>query len=294
MSIVDGIGNSMSQTGPFIQVRYSVMVVSLAESKVAWRYTMAGLSNKVALVTGGSRGIGRAIAHRLARDGATVAINYVENSDAANSLIAEIEAIGGNSFAVQARVGSAAETKRLFVQLDNELNRRMGRPRLDILVNNAGIGYFGKLSETAEEDFDRLFTINTKGPFLVTTSALQRMNDGGRVINISSGASRRPSAVFGAYAMSKAAVDAMTLALAAELGPRGITVNTVAPGWTATEANAAVRQDAGTVRNVESQTALGRLGMPDDIARVVAFLASDDAAWVTGQYVEASGGFGSL
>lgn len=252
---------------------------------------MAGLAHKVALVTGASRGIGRAIAQRLASDGATVAINYAENADAADSLVAEIEAMGARSFALQARIGSADDTSRLFSQLDAELIRRIGRVRLDILVNNAGLGHFGKLSETAPEDFDRLFTINTRGPFLVTKAALERMSDSGRIINISSGASRRPSTVFGVYAMSKAAVDAMTLALAAELGPRGITVNTVAPGWTATEANAAARQDAGTVRSVESQTALGRLGTPEDVARVVSFLASEDAAWVTGQYIEASGGF---
>ena len=281
----------MSQIASFITDANSGTVLFCHRLRLIWRYAVAELAHKVALVTGASRGIGRAIAHRLARHGATVAVNYAENAEAANSLVTELEAIGAKSFALQAQIGSASETSRLFSQLDDELGRRTGRVRLDILVNNAGVGHFGKLSDTTVEDFDRLFAINTRGSFLVTLSALQRMNEGGRVINISSGASKRPATVFGAYAMSKAALDVMTLALAAELGPRGITVNSVAPGWTATEANAAARQDAEIVRNVESQTALGRLGMPDDIARVVAFLASDDASWVTGQYIEASGGF---
>ena len=174
---------------------------------------------------------------------------------------------------------------------ESALKERGNQARLNILVNNTGIGHFGKVSDATEQNFDDVFTANTKTPFLVTKSALQYLAAGARVINISSGASKRPGTLFGLYAMAKAAVDAMTLALAAELGPRGITVNTVAPGWTATDANASARQDVATVSHVESQTALGRLGTPDDIARVVAFLASDDGGWVTGQYIEASGGF---
>jgi 3-oxoacyl-[acyl-carrier protein] reductase len=252
---------------------------------------MSRLSGKIALVTGSSRGIGRAIAKRLAADGAFVFANYAGNAEAARSLVLEIEAMGGESVAIQARLGSAAETNRLFSEFETAARNRGGEPRIDILVNNAGAGHFGKLSDATERDFDEIFAANTKTPFLATKLALRFLAPGGRVINISSGASRRPGIQFGLYAMTKAAVDTMTLAFAAELGPRGITVNTVAPGWTATDANAAARQDEATVRSVESQTALGRLGTPDDIARVVTFLASDDASWVTGQYIEASGGF---
>ena len=252
---------------------------------------MKKLSEKIALVTGSSRGIGRAIAKRLADDGAFVIINYAGNSEAANSLVDEIAAADGEALAIQAKLGSASETSKLFSSFESALRDRDGGARIDILVNNAGTGHFGKVSDATEQDFDDVFAANTKTPFLVTKSALQFLAPGARVVNISSGASRRPGTLFGLYAMTKAAVDAMTLAFAAELGPRGITVNTVAPGWTATDANAAARQDAATVRNVESQTALGRLGTPDDIARVVAFLASDDGGWVTGQYIEASGGF---
>jgi 3-oxoacyl-[acyl-carrier protein] reductase len=252
---------------------------------------MTTLSAKIALVTGSSRGIGRAIAKRLAEEGALVIINYAGNTEAANSLVADIAAEGGEAIAIQAKLGSEPETSRLFSRLQGELRDR-GKPvRLDILVNNAGIGHFGKLSHATEQDFDALFAANTKAPFLVMKSALRYLAPRGRIINISSGASRRPGSLFGLYAMTKAAVDVMTMALAAELGPRGITVNTVAPGWTATDANASARQDVAAVHDVESQTALGRLGMPEDIARVVAFLASEDGGWVTGQYIEASGGF---
>ena len=246
---------------------------------------------RVALVTGASRGIGRAIAKRLAADGALVAVNYASNAEAADSLIAEITAAQGEAFAVQARLGTTSETEKLLARFAEELDRRRMPPRLDILINNAGVGHFGQLSAATEPDFDAVFTANTKAPFLVTRLALRYMEAGGRIINVSSGASRRPGTLFGLYAMSKAAVDAMTLGFAAELGKRGITVNTVAPGWTMTEGNAEARQDVATVRQVENQTALGRLGTPEDIAAVVAFLASADGAWVTGQYLEASGGF---
>lgn len=252
---------------------------------------MNKLSGKTALVTASSRGIGRAIAKRLADDGALVIINYAGNAEAANSLTAEISAAGGKAMAIQAKLGSASETNKLFSRLESELKDLGEQARLDVLVNNAGLGHFGKVSDATEQAFDDVFTANAKAPFLVTKSALPFLAPGGRIINISSGASKRPGTLFGLYAMTKAAVDAMTLALAAELGPQGITVNTVAPGWTATEANSSARQDVATVRNVESQTALGRLGMPEDIARVVAFLASEDGGWVTGQYIEASGGF---
>lgn len=251
---------------------------------------MKKLEGKSALVTASSRGIGRAIAKRLAANGALVAVNYADNIAAANETISEIKANGGDAFALQGRVGSADETTKMFSLLDEELSRR-GRQHLNILVNNAGVPYFGQVSTSKLEDFEHVFGVNVKGTFLVIKSAIPRLADGGRIISISSGASKRPGRLFGVYAMSKAAVDAMTLALAAELGSRKITVNAVAPGWTVTDANAEARKSEATVRQVESQTALGRLGMPEDIADVVAFLASEDSRWITGQYIEASGGF---
>ena len=250
---------------------------------------LLSLAGKVALVTGASSGFGRHFARVLAGAGAKVAL-AARSMEALQRLAAEIKANGGDAFALQGRVGSADETAKMFAELDEELSRRK-RKHLNILINNAGIPYFGQVSNADVEDFDHVFDVNVKGTFLVTKLALQRLADGGRIINISSGASIRPGKLFGVYAMSKAAIDAMTLALAAELGSRQITVNTVAPGWTATDANAEVRKDEATVRHVESQTALGRLGLPEDIADVVGFLASDDSRWITGQYIEASGGF---
>ena len=221
---------------------------------------MKKLSGKVAIVTGSSRGIGRAIAKGLAEDGALVIINYAGNAEAAKAVVAEIAGTGGEAIAIQARLGTAAETEKLFSSFESAVKDREGGARLNILVNNAGFGHFGGVSEATEENFDQVFAANTKAPFLVTKFALPHLASGGRIINISSGASRRPETRFGLYAMSKAALDAMTLALAAELGAQGVTVNTVAPGWTATDANASARQDATLVRTVESQTALGRLG----------------------------------
>lgn len=158
-------------------------------------------------------------------------------------------------------------------------------------MNNAGTGLFQSVEQTGEADLDHVFAVNVKGPFLVTRAALPLLADGGRIVNISSGASRRPIPEMAAYSMTKAALNAFTEALAAELGRRQVTVNTVAPGWTETEANAAARADRQLVERVERSTALGRFGQPAEIADVVAFLAAPEAGWVTGQYIEASGGY---
>jgi 3-oxoacyl-[acyl-carrier protein] reductase len=252
---------------------------------------MSKLQEKTALVTGASRGIGRAIAERLARDGALVAVNYAREQAAAAATVAGIEAAGGRAFAVRAELGTSAETDRLFAALDAELIRRTGTSTLDVLVNNAAIGLFATLPDTTDEQFDEVFRVNLRGPFLVTRAALHRLPDGGRIVNISSGASTRPVPALGAYSMTKGALNNMTVVLAADLGPRGITVNTVAPGWTITDGNATARADPELVRQVEAKTALGRFGQPADIAAVVAFLASPDSAWVTGQCVGADGGY---
>jgi 3-oxoacyl-[acyl-carrier protein] reductase len=247
---------------------------------------MNGLADQTALVTGASRGIGRAIAERLARAGAMVVVNYAQNSAAAEQTVEGIVAEGGRAFAVQASLGTQAETDKLFAALDAH-----GVDRLDILVNNAAFGMFKSVVDTTEEDLDHVFAVNLKGPFLVTRAALPRLADGSRIINISSGASERPIPALAAYSMTKAALNAFTKLLGAELGARDITVNTVAPGWTETDGNAAARQDPQLVADVNSRTALGRFGQPSDIADVVALLVSRDAGWLTGQYIEASGGY---
>jgi NAD(P)-dependent dehydrogenase (short-subunit alcohol dehydrogenase family) len=187
------------------------------------------LQGKVAVVTGASRGIGRAIALRLARDGALVCVNYHSNSEAAQAVVGEIQSSGGEAFALQADVGSVEELRRFFEALDAELTARRGDRRFDILVNNAGVAEGGSVTAATEDAFDRAFATNVKGPFFTTQHALPRLRDGGRVINISSNLSRRPMPMFLAYCMTKAAINNFTEGLAAELGRRGITVNTLPP-----------------------------------------------------------------
>ena len=250
------------------------------------------LKGKVAVVTGASRGIGRAIALRLARDGALVCVNYHSNAGAAQAVVGEIREAGGEAFALQADVGSVEQLGKFFEALDAELTTRRGEPRFDILVNNAGIAAFGTTATATEADFDRVFATNVKGPFFTTQHSIPRLRDGGRVINLSSNLSRRPMSQATAYSMTKAAIDTFTVALAAELGSRGITVNTLAPGLTATDMNAGMRENPNVDRAFSAMTALGRVGKVEDIADAVAMLASPDSGWVTGQYVEASGGLG--
>lgn len=248
------------------------------------------LNGTIAVVTGASRGIGRAIAQRLARDGALVCVNYHRNAAAANAAVAEIAAAGGEAFALQADVGSVAELARFFEALDAELTARRGDRRFHILVNNAGVVEGGPVATTTEEAFDRVFATNVKGPFFVTQYALPRLRDGGRVINVSSDLSHSPLPQILPYCMTKAAIHNFTVGLAAELGKRRITVNTLAPGLTATDLNAQLRENPKVTSAISAMTALGRIGTVDDIAGAAALLASPDSSWVTGQYLEASGG----
>ncbi len=181
---------------------------------------------------------------------------------------------------------------QLFQSLDAELTKRRGSNQFDILVNNAGIGREGTVETTTEEVFDDLMAVNVKGSFFVTQQAIPRLRNGGRIINLSSALSRFPYPRMAAYSMGKATINHFTLILAAELGKRGITVNAIGPGLTITDFTTHARQDPNIVRHLSAHTALGRLGETDDIADVAAWLASDDARWVTGQYIEASGGTG--
>ncbi len=248
------------------------------------------MNKRIALVTGASRGIGRAIALRLAQAGNAVVVHYGNNRESAAEVVAKIERNGGVAFAVQADVGSVADINRLYGTLKEELSRRFGEARFDILVNNAGIVVRTPLEETGEEQFDRIFSVNVKGPFFMIQRALPLLRDGGRIINISSVVTRLANPGVAAYSMTKGAINTMTLALAAQLGARGITVNAVAPGATDTDMNANWLRLPERRESVASTTALGRVGEPADIAGVVAFLASQDGGWVTGQCIEASGG----
>lgn len=249
------------------------------------------LEGKTALVTGGSKGIGRAIAERLANDGATVALTYNASKSGADEVVAAIEAGGGAAFAVHADLVDPAAVPALFERLDAEFTGRNGSKAVDILVNNAGnSGYVG-FADATPESWDTLIAVYLRAPFFIVQAALSRLVDGGSIINISSAAATKPVTAAPIYSMAKAAINNLTHALASELGPRRITANAVAPGFTRTDANATFRESPGLVKAVEAEIALGRFGEPSEIAAVVAFLASDDGHWVTGQTIEASGGY---
>jgi 3-oxoacyl-[acyl-carrier protein] reductase len=241
------------------------------------------LEGKVALVTGASRGIGRAIAERLARAGAAVAINYASNSSEAQKAVAAIKSAGGNAFAIQADVGRVPEIVRLF----DETISHFGQ--LDILVNNAGIMFTKPVSATTEADFDRIFAINVKGTFFACQQAATRLAEGGRIINFSSSTTARFMPAYGAYVATKGAVEQLTRSLAKELGPRRITINTVSPGPVETELFL-TGKTAEEVQFFGKQSAFGRIGKPEEIADVVAFLASDASRWISGQNIRANGG----
>ena len=242
------------------------------------------LSGKVALVTGSSRGIGRAIVERLSRQGAAVAINYFSNSDKAEEVVAGIVSNGGSAVALQADVSRLKDIQRLFEHTLAHFER------LDIVVNNAGIRISKDVTDIVEEEFDRQFSINVKGTFFSCKLAARRMSDNGRIINISSAVTRMMLPGYAIYSASKAAVDQITRVLAKELGERRITVNAVAPGPVDTE----LLRDGKTEEQLQlmaQMAALGRIGNVEDIADAVAFLASDDARWITGQTIHVNGGY---
>lgn len=248
------------------------------------------LKGKIAVVTGASRGIGRAIAARLGRDGALVAVHYGRNQKSAESTVREIEAAGGAAFAIGVELGSVESVEQLFKTLDAELTKRTGANRFDILVNNAGVAPDSAVGTATEQTYDEVFALNTKVPFFVSQKALPRLRDGGRIINISSAVTRIAFPQKAAYAMTKGALNILTLELAKELGARNITVNSLAPGFTETDMAADILSDPKGRQFASSVSALGRVGQPDDIADAAAFLASHDGRWVTGQYLDATGG----
>lgn len=248
------------------------------------------LENKVALVTGGSHGIGRAIAERFVRDGAVVAIGYGHDEAAAMDTVEGIRKDGGRAFAVHAELGQPGDAELFWASFDRAGQEYALGGRLDILVNNAAKGNFAHLPDVTEAAFDQVMAVSVKAPFFITQLALPRLNDGGRIINISSLSATLASPYAIAYGVAKGALDAFTLSLAQEVGARGITVNSVAPGVTLTRNNAHLQKDEAARERAVARIALGRLGKPDDVADVVGFLASHDGRWVTGQVIDASGG----
>lgn len=246
---------------------------------------MATLNGKVAVVTGASKGIGAAIAEKLASEGAAVIVNYASSAEGAKAVVDRIKKAGGRAVAVKADVSNLAEIQALFQAAVKEFGK------VDVLVNNAGVYEFVPLNEIQEAHFDRQFDLNVKGLVFATQAAVKAFGEnGGSIVNISSVVSAAPLANASVYSATKAAVDAVTKSLAKELGPKRIRVNSVLPGATETEGlNASAI--ASQIRDwAPGQTPLGRIGKPEDIGGLVAFLASDQAAWVTGELIRASGG----
>src|SRR4051794_8349013 len=247
---------------------------------------MGVLEGRTALVTGASRGIGRGIAERLGRDGARVAVHYGRNETAAKETVAAIEAAGGSAFAIGVELGRPGDAEALWEEFDRHAEG------LDILVNNAGIGNTRPIEEIEEAEYDRVFAVNVKAPFFIVKHGMARLRDGGRVINISSGLAR--TAVMPdnmAYAMTKGALDVLSRDLSKVLGARRITVNSVAPGIIDTDNTyERLHGTEGGWDRAAAISALGGVGETADVADVVAFLASDASRWVTGSWVDATGG----
>jgi 3-oxoacyl-[acyl-carrier protein] reductase len=252
---------------------------------------MNGSALRTALVTGGSRGIGRAIVQRLGRSGALVAVHYGRDATAAEETVAAVRAAGGSAFAVRAELGTEGAVETLAAGVEAGLREHTGATRLDVLVNNAGIGCRADITTITPEDLDRVLEINVKAPVFIAQRLLPLMADGGRIVNVSSVANRIAHPHVLGYAMSKGALEAFSRSLAAQLGPRGITVNTVAPGLIETDLHRArLREHPEEAADAAARTVFGRLGQPEDVADVVAFLASEESRWMTGERVETTGG----
>lgn len=240
---------------------------------------MKELSGKVAIVTGASNGIGRAIAERLAEDGAIVVVNYSKSSEKAQQVVVGIQGKGGKALAVQTDMSQVAEARRLVIDTVKQFNR------LDILVNNAGKFMPKPLDDTTEEDFDSVIALNAKGPYFAMQEAAKVLKDGGRIVNISTGGTQLHFPGATAYLGSKAALEQYTKGLAQELASKGVTVNTVSPGFTETGMMTEEYRQIGI-----QLTPMKRLGVPKDIADVVAFIVSEEARWLTGQTIQVGGG----
>ncbi len=246
---------------------------------------------KIAIITGGSRGLGRSAAMHLAQKGVDVIFTYHSKQAEADAVVADIAELGGKAVALRLDVGNSKSFADFAEQVRAAMRTHWQRERFDYLVNNAGVGVHASFADTTEAQFDTLMNIHLKGTFFLTQALLPLMADGGRIINLSSGLARFTLPGHAAYAAMKGGVEVLTRYLALELGARGITVNTVAPGAIATDFGGAVVRDNEAVNaQVAGLTALGRAGLPDDIGGVVASLLSDDNRWINGERIEASGG----
>jgi len=253
---------------------------------------MASSSNKVALVTGGSRGLGRDMAIQLARKKFDVIITYNSNEGAANEVIEEVKAVDQKAIALQLDVDKSSSYDAFVSQVKEKLLTDFGANTIHSLVNNAGTGLYSPFDSTTEEQFDGMVNIHLKAAFFLTQKMLPVLSDGGSIINISSGLARFSNSNYSAYAIMKAAIESLTRYQALELGSRKIRVNTVAPGAIETDFAGGFVRDSKEVNSmIANGTALGRVGLPDDIGSVVSFLCSEDAKWVNAQRIEVSGGY---
>lgn len=250
-----------------------------------------GSINKIALVTGASRGLGRNAALQLAGKGIDVIITYRSKKEEADAVVSEIEEKGQKGAALALDTANTSSFDTFFRQVAGVLKEKWGREQFDFLINNAGIDASSRFAETTEEAFDSLFQVHFKGVYFLTQKALPFLADKGRIVNLSTGLTRFATPGYAAYASMKGAIEVFTKYLAKELGSRGITANLVAPGITRTDfTRAAFDHNPQLEAFMSSQTALGRVGVPEDIGGVIAFLCSEEARWVTAQRIEASGG----
>jgi NAD(P)-dependent dehydrogenase (short-subunit alcohol dehydrogenase family) len=248
-------------------------------------------TNKIALITGGSRGLGKNAAFKLAHKGNDVIITYRSKKEEADDVVKEIESLGLRAAALQLDTGKAATFATFKDELTGTLQQKWSRDTFDFLINNAGIDAASPFAQTTEEDFDSLFNIHFKGVYFFTQTLLDTIADGGRIINLSTGLTRFATPGYAAYASMKGAIEVFTKYLAKELGSRGIAANLVAPGIIETDfTKRAFESHPGMHDFISSITALGRPGQPDDIGGVIAFLCSEDARWINSQRIEASGG----
>lgn len=248
-------------------------------------------NSKIALVTGGSRGLGKDMALQLAKKGNNVIITYNSRLDEAQNVVAEIEKLGQKAAALQLDVADSASFDGFVNQVKSALQSTFGTDKIDYLVNNAGVGLHASFGDTTEEGFDHMVNVHLKAPFFLTQKLLSVFNDGGGIVNIASGLTRFSFTGYDAYATMKGGVETLSMYQAKFLGERKIRVNIVAPGAIETDfGGGAVRDNKDLNDLISSLTALGRVGLPDDIGGVVAFLCSDDAKWVNGQRIEVSGG----
>lgn len=249
-------------------------------------------SKKVALVTGGSRGLGKDMAIQLAQKGFDVIITYQSKQDAANEVVSEIKALGKKAKALQLDVEKINTYDEFVEQVNATLVSYFGKAKLHSLVNNAGVGAYASYESTTEEQFDSMVNIHLKAAFFITQKLLPLIDDGGSIVNVSSGLARFSFANYSAYGIMKAGIESLSRYQALELGSRKIRVNTLAPGAIETDfGGGAVRDTPDLNQHLASQTALGRVGLPDDIGSVVAFLCSDESKWINAQRIEVSGGF---